>query len=501
MPSASRLLCAMTLPEPEKSLFVVMNELLRAVHGRVALLRPLAGNFDDQRDDMDLLLTESQRKQLLRAAYARCILGDIHCRIQQNSPTKIQLILWTTDCSSQLMIDLWTSFDQLPRRRYNAISAVRLLNTLSDGNASERRENVHGCPQIPALRLLPADIDFCLLVQHLAAKRRKLTTPACRERIVAACERLRSLATASATVHDPLLTALLDLASRLPLAMIVTPNFIKVTEACLLQRLAAVPNNRGLPVLERRQRRGPVTELRKAILQRRPAVAVIGSDGTGKSSIVAALTLQQQNTVTVVAKKFYRRSLAYQFVGGLIKRLCGMDRGDFDDHVSPWISIRAAAAFWVTMCLPFSHWSKSRVSGTAMNGPVSVSELSRPKRTLILDRSCVTFLITDRKSDAPRLTSSATWIEAVTPPVRSVLLTLPYTALEHRKQEMSSAGHEIYQHLLFEQALRQRPSDLTLLAGLPSAEESAAALCKILKWVSLPVGEPRTSTEFGKVAA
>jgi len=499
MQSASRLLCVTTLPEPAKSLFAVMNELLRAVDGRVVLLRPLAGNFDDQRDDIDLLLTESQRKQLLRAAYARCVLGDIHCRIQQNSPTKIQLILWTKACSSKLMIDLWTSFDQLPRRRYNAISAERLLNTLTDANVSQRRENVHECLQIPTLRLLPADIDFCLLVQHLAAKRRKLTTPARRERIVAACERLQSLA--SASVHDSLLTALLDLASRLPLAIIVTPNFIKVTDAYLLQRLAAVPNNRGLPVLERRQRRGLVTELRKAILQRRPAVAVVGSDGTGKSSIVAALASQQPHSMVVVAKKFYRRSLAYQFVGGLIKRLCRMDRGDFDDRVSPWISIRAAAAFWVTMCLPFSLWSKSKVSGTAVNGPVSVGELSRSKRTLILDRSCVTFLITKRKSDAPQLTPSATWIEAMTPPVSSVLLTLPYTVLAQRKQEMSSAGHEIYQYLLFEQALRQRPTDLTLLAGLPSAEESAAALCKILQWVSQPVRESQTATEFGKVAA
>jgi hypothetical protein len=99
---------------------------------------------------------------------------------------------------------------------------------------------------------------------------------------------------------------------------------------------------------------------------------------------------------------------------------------------------------------------------------------------MLLDRSVAGFLITDRKSDVPRLSWSASWIESVIPPVTSLLLTLPYHRLKARKQELSLPGHETYQHLLFEQALRQRPVDLIMTASLASAETTAAAVSAML---------------------
>jgi hypothetical protein len=480
--------------QPADSLFAVLNELLRAVDGRVVLLRSLPSNFDCEHDDIDLLLTASQRLQLVQAAFAQCIRGRIHCRIQQSCAAKAQMILWTIDCSQMLIIDLWSGFDQLSRHRQHWIPANRLLPTLSIADSETRSELAcHQPPsarcadammpgwgetEIPALRQLPPDISLCLLIQHLATKRKKLTTTARRERIVFACDRLKTWSPAP-ELQNSQLSALRDIAERLPMAIIITPKCIAFSEDYLLQRLAATPQNRGLPLLERRRRRGLITEFRKAILQHRPALALIGSDGAGKSSVLSALATQQPDATRVVAKKFYRRSLAYQLASGLMKRLCGLDRGAFDDYVSPLITLRAAAGLWTQMCLRLSAWSRTFRAGTVGRNPVG-DRMRFTNPTMLLDRSVAGFLITDRKSDVPRLSWSASWIESVIPPVTSLLLTLPYHRLKARKQELSLPGHETYQHLLFEQALRQRPVDLIMTASLASAETTAAAVSAML---------------------
>ena len=112
---------------------------------------------------------------------------------------------------------------------------------------------------------------------------------------------------------------------------------------------------------------------------------------------------------------------------------------------------------------------------------ISAPVLNKSAHTTILDRSIDSFLIIDRKSDTPHLTRFATWIERLIPPATRVLLTLPHADLTGRKQEMSAPGHDIYQRLLFEQALRQQPADLILLANLPSAQAAAAAICELLQ--------------------
>lgn len=493
MHSASSLTRADSSSIPATCLFAALNELLRTVNGRVALLRPLAKCFDSQHDDIDLLLTESQREQLLRAAFAHCNSGRIHCRIQQSSPAKAQLILWTIDCSQKLMIDLWTSFDQLPLRRHSCIPADRLLSTLT---ATVLNAQILTNERVPALRQLPPDIDLCLLIQHLATKRRKITTMTVRERIARACERLASWLPEQTSPHmppDPL-AALRAVADELPRAITITPKFIAVSNDYLLQRLMNVPRNRGLPVCEPRRRRGLMTELRRTILRHRPTLAVIGSDGAGKSSVVSALALQQPNSTSVAAKQLYRRALTYRLISGLMKRLRGTDRGKFDDRTALLITLRATVALWIRMCLPFNRSSKTRLSVIVKNDVVSGCGLKELPRTTILDRSIAGFLITDRKSDTPLLARCATWIESFVPPVTNVLLTLPHSELARRKQEMSAPGHDTYQRMLFEQALRQQPADLILLANLPSAQAAAAAICELLR-------DHRQSTESATESA
>ncbi|MCX7388613.1 MAG: hypothetical protein NTX48_18265 [Planctomycetales bacterium] len=462
MHSASSFPSIDALPDPASCLVAALNDLLRAVEGRVVLLRPLAACFNSHRDDIDLLLTEAQCEQLLYAAFAHCVQGRIHCRIQQSSSAKAQLILWTIDCGHMLMIDLWTSFDQLPCRRHSCIPAGRLLGTLT---TSVSDAQIQATEEIPALRRLPPDIDLCLLIQHLATKRRKVTTPAVRERIARACERLASWSPEQTSQDVPYdsLAELRVVAAELPRAILNTPRFIALSHDYLLQRLRRVPSNRGLPVLEPRRRRGQVTKFRRTVLKHRPTVAVIGSDGAGKTSVVSALALQQPNSACVVAKKFYRRALTYQFISGLMKRLSGTDRGMFDERAAVLVTLRATAALWIRIWMSVHPWS------------------NKAMHFLILDRSIAGFLLTDRKSDTPRLTRGATWIEELIPPVTSVLLTLPHAELTRRKQEMSAHGHDAYQRMLFEQALRQQPTDLILLANLPSAQAAAAAICELLR--------------------
>ena len=458
--SASSQTFPVTPPTSANILFAALNVLLRAVDGRVILLRSLPAKFDSQRDDIDLLLSESQRQQLFLAAFAQCTLGEFHCRIQQNSRSKAQLVLSTLDCSTKLMIDLWTIFDQFPLRRRFSIPADRFLNTFTKA-ANE---------QIPALHQLAPDIDLCLLIQHLARKRKTVTSSTVQERIALACDRLKSWSPERAEERVPqdLLLSLRNIADRLPRAMLIAPASIELSQFYLQRRLAETPGNRGLRILVPRPRRSWLTDVRKAVLQRRPTLAVIGSDGAGKSSVVAALTEHEPNTKPIVAKKFYRRSLMYQLTSGLMKRLFGTDRDRFDDHAATLITLRALVASWIRIC------TQSR------------------RHTPILDRSIAGFLIISRKSDLPLLAHGATWIERLIPPTTSVLLTMPYSELTCRKLEMSAPGHTAYQRLLFEQSLRQQPTDVVLVASQETVSATAFAIIELLR------GVPQSATACDK---
>lgn len=469
MLSASRPTFPYTIQPSANNLFAALNVLLRAVDGRVILLRSLATQFDHQHDDIDLLLSESQRQQLLRAAFAQCTDGAFHCRIQQNSSSKAQLVLWTPDCSKKLMIDLWTIFDQFSTHRRFGIPADRFLNTLTK-TANE---------QIPSLHQLAPDIDLCLLIQHLAKKRKTLTSSTVQDRIARACDRLKSWSPEPAAERVPqnLLVSLRSIADRLPCAMLIAPALIELSQIYLQRRLAGLPGNRGLRIFVPRPRRNWLPDLRKAVLQRRPTMAVIGSDGAGKSSVVAALTQIVPDAKPIVAKKLYRRSLIYQLTSGLMKRVVGMDRDRFDDHVAVLISLRALVALWIRICI------------------------QSPRQTTILDRSVASFFITDRKSDLPRLAHGATTVERLIPPTTSVLLTMSYSELTCRKLEMSAPGHTAYQRMLFEQSLRQNPVDLVLIASRDFASATALAIIELLRDARPTAGACDDESSTRKAAA
>ena len=100
----------------------------------------------------------------------------------------------------------------------------------------------------------------------------------------------------------------------------------------------------------------------------------------------------------------------------------------------------------------------------------------RRRDALLLDRSIASFLILGRKSDDPQFHGAAPLLERAIPPVTTVLLTVPFTQLAERRQEMSRRGHYRYQSLLFQQALRQRPADVIVIASTQTADDAKALI-------------------------
>jgi hypothetical protein len=151
-------------------------------------------------------------------------------------------------------------------RRHRCISAERFQTTLSESRTE----------RIPALHQLPPDIELCLLIQHLARKRKTLTKPTVMLRIVHACDRLRDWSPdpESKDVPHDLLLNLRDVAVRLPRAILISTTSLEVSHQYLVRRLTHANGNRGLEVPQSRPRRSLLTELRKLVLRHRPAIAV-----------------------------------------------------------------------------------------------------------------------------------------------------------------------------------------------------------------------------------
>ena len=493
--------------------------LLRSGDGSVALLRPITNDFNPDRDDVDLLLTDQQRAALLQVALEESAAGRIHLTVRQKCSEKVQLTLWNLAATQRLTVDLWSVFSQLPNHPRMLIRAEDLLRFT--GHASDSDAQGWG-----SIRL-SADVDFCLLVLHWAVKKKLLNSASVRERIRLASDRLVISIPELFAANRPAdeLASLIEVSKDLRTVARTIPNrSVRIAENFLLARLIGV-------TLQPRTNRNLFTGIRSWLMKRVRCVAVVGSDGAGKSSLCEAIGRRTSGNSPIVAKKLYRCSWLYRVVSSVTKKLTGFDRGRFDDSVAQLITLRAAGSLWLclairilaSLCGTLSRpiretwsWFALRVASFPATGftPVvqrlpallrlcerqslrlahkplnhrgkpggdEIQALLRASRatTFLLDRSLSSFLITNRKSERPRLSRFATWLEQILPPVTTVLLVVPFPSLVRRKAEFTSAaGHARYQQLLFEQALRQRPCDLIVLANTGSAEDAACAFDSI----------------------
>lgn len=488
MSHSSALLSSCAIGSAE--LLSALSELLLRLQGdTVVLLRPLARDFDPQRDDVDLLLTEPQRTAFLASAFEASAAGKFHIRIRQGTADKIQMVLWNLECTSSLTIDFWSAFSQLPGHRGTMIRADRLLKTLAPEEPCRQSPAEPSEVTLPGTSRLPADIDFCLLVLHLASKKKKLTNPVVRERLLLAFNRLRTLTLIEAASRPCLSDAdtLLQAARPILNSRSIPGELVRMAEVYLLKRISPSSADSRDAALVSRGNRNLLTGVRRWWMQRVPCLAIVGSDGAGKSSVCMRLTGSvPAGRTKCAAKKLYRRSLLYQILSGVVKRVSGANRGQFDDQVAPWITLRASMSLWLRIALRASERAVGQMTARRTATP-GLPTLFAPsgREALVLDRSVSSFLIRDRKTETPQLHWSARWLERWIPPVTTVLLTVPFGQLVERRQEMTCHGHQRYQRLLFQQALRQQPSDVIIIANAKTASD-AAELIQLIHCGNVP---------------
>ncbi|MBL8809837.1 MAG: hypothetical protein JNM43_06630 [Planctomycetaceae bacterium] len=105
---------------------------------------------------------------------------------------------------------------------------------------------------------------------------------------------------------------------------------------------------------------------------------------------------------------------------------------------------------------------------------------------VVLDRSPESMLITGRRLGVPAAARGSRFVEFFAPPLRQVLLLVPYQVLSSRKQELSSTSHEHYQRLLFEQMIRQPIVSTLLLSNSASPLSALESLEEILELTTTP---------------
>jgi len=342
------------------------------------------------------------------------------------------------------------------------IRADDLLQIAASQGATGQRSQTSVGVRLSAAIQMPADMDLCLLILHLVSKRKRLASPIVRQRLLHAIDRLSSLSLqgADSSTLPSDVSLLLNAAEQLLYSVRIPPQLVRDAETYLLKRVRDSADENSRPIPEPGGSRSFVTRTRRWLMKRVPCLAIVGSDGAGKSSVCRTLAESQPSVFQPsVGKKLYRRSLLYQFLSGTAKRVGGVERGQFDDFLAAWITLRASIALWFRI----------------VYRPAEGAGFPR-RRTLLLDRSVASFLINARKSPCPRLHRSASWLERLIPPVTTLLLAVPFGQLALRKHEMSCQGHEKYQLLLFQQALRQQPADVIVIANTQSADDAVRVI-------------------------
>lgn len=448
---------------------LLLGLLQAARPGSFALLRPVSLTFDPCRDDVDLLMTPESCNVLRQMAFDRACEGHLHFRIRQDRPEKVRLTIWTLDGSEFVEADVWTAVTQLgPWRNRGALDAGQLLqfvdpNTLQeasprdtersedDATRTDNRPTGLNSPADPLPRLRP-DIELCVYILHLAAKKRCLRS----ERVQ---ERLRDMRERLLQRPDFRFHWLQRIAMELLNATEMTgAHWVPALEH--LHQSEAARTGCGVRPMTRSRRQQVAAAARRWMMRHSPCIAIRGCDGVGKSALVGALQKTSSDISAVVAKKLYRRSLLYQLTGGLARRVAGLSRCAFDDRLGRVLTVRATAALWLKRLL-------------------SSLPLVR-RRVLVLDRCVRDFLIRDRKTDQPVLLAGAWWMEKLVPPATTVLLVLDWDNVCRRRPEMTREGFRRYQQMLFDQSRTGLSTDVLVFANVLSPGSGVHALCRCL---------------------
>jgi hypothetical protein len=421
----------------------------------VILLRPTHSHFNPLVDDIDLLVTAETRDKLLETAYQFATAGHLHFRIQQTRDEKIRLTLWNMDATHSLKIDLWSSITQCGRwKRNTTISAETLFpHRVRSDSAGADPGTTDPLEHWPAICRLPAELEFCLYVLHLATRRRDLLSPPVVERLRLLRDRLRSQSMSGTRW-------LVDLAERISaLPGLTATEWIPAL--CYIEQRCGDTAGLIMHHRPRQYSRRVVAGMRRWLTGSKPWIEFSGCDGIGKSTVLRRIANSGHGMKVGVAKKLYRRCLTYQLLGGLIRRCCRWSRCQLDDQFASLLTLRAA----VTWCLL-----------------LLLRRLSPGEQpTMLLDRSVADSLILNRKTDTPRPAAVSRLIAPVLASISSVQLIGNWKTLQSRKAEMTATGCERYQQLLFRRALNSHACDVLLFSNVSDEVHSSLALTRCLQ--------------------
>lgn len=472
----------------ETDLLSLLNEWLKHFEPatvRPVLLRsiPTREELKSQAHDIDLLITREQTRELLQKAFTATIDGRCHVQIEAKRRRKTQLILWNVDATERLIIDLWHEWDQFASRR-QVLSASVLCAFVQRNKATEGavdmtvdRESMRtpssdssDASLLNAAARLRPELELALLVLHIYVKKQAVVSPVNRRRIESLLRSLRAedclpqaVMALVESVRDDF-RQLKGTGSSFTISrhtMVVAEGLLaELTSGSGSHAFATVRNSSGdwFSGLLRR------TSWKLLSAHSNADVAFVGSDGCGKTSLTRLMSAAHSGQwLSVVARKLYRRSVLYPIASSVSRRIFRISRSEFDDRLAPLIALRAMMACWLMLI-----WLR-----------VCQLFVSRPKR-LLLDRSPESMLIIERRTENPRFSWLSTLLERLAPPMRHVLLLVPYAVLSQRKQEITESAHRAYQQLLFDQMIRQSVVSCVLVSNSASPLAALEVLEEIL---------------------
>ncbi len=469
----------------ETDLLSLLNEWLNHFEPatvRPVLLRsiPTREELKSQAHDIDLLITRQQTRELLQKAFTATIDGRCHVQIEAKRRRKTQLILWNVDATERLIIDLWHEWDQFASRR-QSLSASVLCTFVQRNEATEgavdmavdresMRTSSSDASLLNAAARLRPDLELALLVLHTHVKKQAVVSPVNRRRIESL---LRSLRAEDCLPHAvmALVESVRDDFRQLKAtgsSFTISRQTVVVAEG-LLTELTSGSGSHAFATVRNSSWDWFSGLLRRTSWKVLSAysnvdVAFVGSDGCGKTSLTRLMSAAHSGQwLSVVARKLYRRSVLYPIASSVSRRIFGISRSEFDDRLAPLIALRAMMACWLMLI-----WLR-----------VCQLFVSQPKR-LLLDRSPESMLIIERRTENPRFSWFSTLLERLAPPMRQVLLLVPYAVLSQRKQEITESAHRAYQQLLFDQMIRQSVASCVLVSNSASPLAALEVLEEIL---------------------
>jgi hypothetical protein len=348
--------------------------------------------------DVDLLGTPRSVRAFLARLSEVCGERGQSFQVRRTKMEKTQVSLLSADLRHRIVFDLWSELWQVFRGR-------RCLRF---------RDLHHLCQREGTCLLrLPPDVEWAIYGQHLAFKRKDLSSAGVQQRL-----HFYAAALEENGHHD-----LAEGARGIARTKLLGKAELTLLESTLSRALptryfAKAPSQRWSHSL----RSGVARRVRDRRL--RGVIALVGVDGVGKTTIGAALAsagAADESRQHVVGKSLFRESRVFRELYARNRRLPKarrLRRERIDDVLAPLAFLVAA---------------------------IRVRRSLRLGGVVLVDRYLPDFLYVKRKTDRARFSLLAGLLKPLCPPVQVVHLSVPHSVLQGRKTEITAAGMRRYE--------------------------------------------------------